>query len=287
MGIYSNVTEQDLIILRKMAEQQKNQRAEKIKKRILKQTHDVKLAESISPVSKKLDGINESTKQLGELVKKPNAEDGNTQTPPIENTTSTRSLCDTLSFMKQSNNFFHLEETNDGKVYWNDVRIKPVRESKFNINGKDYNVTPSILHYFTKTKSTTKSLNNNDEETVFDIIKDVGFSNKRHTKGLKSTRHKDAMYDLPKGVDMIRNPPLPAIENVEDSSDLQEEGVKIIIPSNLTDIYTRLEVLIGVKLSGHTDALSEASNLFKELYKRGEIQNKQQYRNAPNKFSSI
>ena len=32
MSIYSNVTEQDLIILRKLAEQQKNQRALKIKK---------------------------------------------------------------------------------------------------------------------------------------------------------------------------------------------------------------------------------------------------------------
>ena len=45
MSIYSNVTEQDLINLRKIAEQQKNQRTEKIENRILKQTHDIKLAE--------------------------------------------------------------------------------------------------------------------------------------------------------------------------------------------------------------------------------------------------
>ena len=45
MTIYPNVTEQDLIILHKREEQQKNQRAGKIKKRILKQTHDKKLAE--------------------------------------------------------------------------------------------------------------------------------------------------------------------------------------------------------------------------------------------------
>ena len=44
MSIYSNVTEQDLINLRKLAEQQKKQRALKTKNRILKQTHDVKLA---------------------------------------------------------------------------------------------------------------------------------------------------------------------------------------------------------------------------------------------------
>ena len=59
------MTEQDLINLRNLAEQQKNQRAPKIKNRILKQTHDIKLAESFSTITKKLDTINESTKQLG------------------------------------------------------------------------------------------------------------------------------------------------------------------------------------------------------------------------------
>ena len=63
MSIYSNVTEDDLINLRKLAEQQKNERALKIKNRILKQTHNIKLAESLSPITKKLDTINESTKK--------------------------------------------------------------------------------------------------------------------------------------------------------------------------------------------------------------------------------
>ena len=107
MSIYSNVTEQDLINLRKLAEQQKEQRALKIKNRIfLKQTHDIKLAESLSPITKKLDTNNESTKQVGEIVKKSDVEDGNTQTPAIENTTGTQSLLDTLAFMKKSKNFF-------------------------------------------------------------------------------------------------------------------------------------------------------------------------------------
>ena len=57
MSIYSNVTEQDLLNLRKLAEQQKNQRGEKIKNRILKQTHDVKLAESLSPITEKLEEV--------------------------------------------------------------------------------------------------------------------------------------------------------------------------------------------------------------------------------------
>ena len=55
MSIYSNVTEQDLINSRKRSEQKKSQRALKIKNRILKQTHDMKLAESLSPTIEKLD----------------------------------------------------------------------------------------------------------------------------------------------------------------------------------------------------------------------------------------
>ena len=42
MSIYSNVLEQDLFIQRKLAEQQKEQRAIKFKNKILKQTHDIK-----------------------------------------------------------------------------------------------------------------------------------------------------------------------------------------------------------------------------------------------------
>ena len=54
MSIYSNVTEKDLDNLRKLAEQQKEQRVLKIRNKILKETHDKKLAESLSPFTEKL-----------------------------------------------------------------------------------------------------------------------------------------------------------------------------------------------------------------------------------------
>ena len=59
MSINPNVFEQDLINQRKLAEQQKNQQALRIKNRIIKRTHDKKLAESSSPITKKLDAVNE------------------------------------------------------------------------------------------------------------------------------------------------------------------------------------------------------------------------------------
>ena len=123
-----------------------------------------------------------------------------------------------------------------------------------------------------------------DKLTVYDILKNIGFFSMKHTKCFKSARINDALYNFPKEIATFRNPPLPAIEI--ESDDLQGEGVKIINPSNIVDIYTRLKVLLGLKLSGETDTLMEASNLNGELYKRGEIQNKQQYRNALKEFSN-
>ena len=57
MSFYSNVTEQNLINLRILAEQQKNQRANKTNKRNLKQAQDIKSAENLSPITKKIEEV--------------------------------------------------------------------------------------------------------------------------------------------------------------------------------------------------------------------------------------
>ena len=84
MSIYSNVTEQDLDNLRKLAQQQKEQRALKIRNRILRQTHDKKLSESLSPITKRLDLVeNNKGEKIGDLIKKSGQE---TSQLAIENT---------------------------------------------------------------------------------------------------------------------------------------------------------------------------------------------------------
>ena len=130
MSIYSNVTEQDLINLRKLADQQKEETALKIKNRILKKTHDKKLAESLSPITEpiterldevnksaknldsikesfspineKLDTINESTQKVGDIIKESNAENNKetTITPSILLQNTFKSLTETPSSLK-------------------------------------------------------------------------------------------------------------------------------------------------------------------------------------------
>ena len=120
MSIYSNVIEQELISLRKLAEQQKEQGALKNKNRILKQTRDIKLAESLSPISKKLDEVGESTQKLGEIVKESytpqQAVENTLSALPIENdqiqptVIYDTSLENTSSNMKNNIGFFNIEE---------------------------------------------------------------------------------------------------------------------------------------------------------------------------------
>ena len=87
-------------------------------------------------------------------------------------------------------------------------------------------------------------------------------------------------------MDKISNLPLAltADENDEELSDWGGQEIKIIIPSNIIDIWTRLEVLLGWKLFGHTDTLTEASNVTDNFYKRFETQNKQQNQNFLDKY---
>ena len=46
---------------------------------------------------------------------------------------------------------------------------------------------------------------------------------------------------------------------------MKGRGIEIcIIPSNIIDIYSRLKVLLGLKLSCHTATLTEASKIIDE-----------------------
>ena len=137
--------------------------------------------------------------------------------------------------MKGNKNFFKLTEEDNGDVFWNGVQIKPRGENRIDINNLEFDITPDIQTYLTNTKLTTKFLDDIEKETVFEIIMNVGFYDNLPKVGLKAARMKDALYDLPKAIAKIRNPPLPTIENVSDS-DLGQ-GVKIIIHLTLS-IYT-------------------------------------------------
>ena len=163
----------------------------------------------------------------------------------------------------------------------NNIPIKSSGGTEVEIENKKYNITQGIRNVLIiKTYNTEKSMNDNEKIVFRDFLQKTGYYSRKLTKGKPSGLDNYVKKDLDNDV--------AGILKLDIKPKLKGKGVeKIIIPSNIIDIYTKFEVLLGLKLSGHTGTLSEASNLIDELYKRGEIQNKQQYRNALNKFSTI
>ena len=280
MSIYSNVTEKDLDNLRKLAGQQKEQRAIKIKNRILKQTHDVKLAESLSPITKKLDEVNKSTQEVGDKIKESNSKIDLEALPNSSNFSN--SMREMIGSLMRSKNSLRITQDESHRANILGVPIQISGADTIKINENIYELTPEIYKALSDTGYTGKDMKDESDILMMNnIIRDLRYTGRDDRDSKRKTFF---LKKLPKLVNDIQNRTFEEI--TDDSDDLQGEGFKIIIPSNIIDIYTRLEVLLGLKLSGHTDTLTEASNLIDELYKRGEIQNKQQYRNALNKFSN-
>ena len=159
----------------------------------------------------------------------------------------------------------------------NNIPIKSPGGTKIQVNEDEYDLTKGILNVLTKkTYKSIKSLNDIEKVVLRVFLSKTGYYNRKPTKG------------KPSGLDnYIKNELDEDVRKILDlDKKLKGKGIeKTIIPLNIIDIYTRLEVLLGLKLSGHTDTLTEASNLIDELYRQGEIQNKQKYRNALDKFS--
>ena len=294
MSIYSNVTEENLNNLRKLAQQQKEQRALKVKNRILKQTHNIKLAESLSPITKKLEEVNKSTKKIGDVIKESNSEnEKNQEIVPVEIESEDENIQTNLGALPNSSIFSDqmtktlgrlMSSANSLKITSSPsgakilgVPIYTLGGDRIQIKDNVYDLSPEKYKALSYTGYDGKTMKNeNDILKLNNIIRDLGYTGRGDSQ---SKRKRFLTETLPNLVEEIQN-------RTFDEIDLEGQGVKIIIPSNIIDIYTRLEILLGLKLSGHTDTLTEASNLIDELYKRGEIQNKQQYRHALNKFST-
>ena len=252
MSIYSNVSQKDLDNLRKLADQQKEQRALKIKNRILKQTHDIKLAESLSPITKEL---KKSTKKISEVIKESNSENENNQEiVPVEVEsedeniqTNLRALPNssifsdqmtkTLSRLMSSANSLKINSTPSGATILG-VPIITLGGDRIQIKDNIYDLTPEIYKALSFTGYEGKNMkNDNDILMLYNIINDLGYT------GIGDNKSKRKLFlteTLPKLVEEIQNRTFEEI--TDDSDDLQGEGVKIIIPSNIINIYTRLEV---------------------------------------------
>ena len=182
MSICSNVTEQSLINLRKQAEQQKKQRALKIKNRILKQTLDIKLAESLSLITKKLDDVKETTQKIGEVSEKSQLENNKPQpasenTPhhqPIENNEGVindTELKNTLMNMKNNAGFLETIEDKERGWMWKGHPVEILGETIVQTNDNKCNITPGIQKVLVDSSyNTIISMNDMDKVIFGDML---------------------------------------------------------------------------------------------------------------------
>ena len=220
MSHYSNVSEQDLDNLRKLAQQQKNERALKIKNRILKQTHDIKLAESLSPRSKKLDTINESTQKISSIIKESDSKVDIKALPNISN-----SMRQMLGSLMNSRNSLKINQDESGRANILGIPIQISEGDTIKINENVYELTPEIYKALTYTTYSGNNMKDeNDILMMYNIIRDLGYSgigdrdSKRKTFFLKK---------LPKLVEDIQNKTFEEIDDDSDS-DLQGQELKLL-----------------------------------------------------------
>ena len=123
---------------------------------------------------------------------------------------------------------------------------------KLRIRDRVYELTPEIYKALSYTGYTGKTMKKKNDILMMNIlIKELGYTG----NGDRDLKRKTFFtITLLKFVGENQNKVFD--EFTVDSDDLQGQGIeKIAIPSNIIDIYTRLEILLCLKLSGYLDIL--------------------------------
>ena len=137
------------------------------------------MAESLSPIAKKVDEVKESTQELRDVIKKlqpetPQLAIENTPVrPPIENNEGVIydvELENTIKNMRDNTGFFKTHEDPQSGWMLNDQPIKMLRGTEVEINGNKYNIAPGLQKVFTDKSYDTAESMNDMEKIVFRYI---------------------------------------------------------------------------------------------------------------------
>ena len=118
------------------------------------------------------------------------------------------------------------------------VPINTLGGDRIQIKDIVYELTPEIYKALSYTGYTGKTIKNEADILMLNIITiDLGYTG---VGDYPSKRKRFLTEKLPKLVEEIQN---RTFEEITDNSDLEGQGIeKIIIPSNIIDIYTTLEI---------------------------------------------
>ena len=184
------------------------------------------MAESLSPITKKLD---ETSKNLGDIIKESNSNDKIKDLP--NSSLFSKSMQEMLGSLMSSHNSLKIVQDESKRASILGVPIQISGPDTIKIKDNIYELTPQVYKALSNPLYTGKTMkNDNGFLMLYNILKDLGYAG---VKDRPSNRKSFFTIDLPKRVSEINN--IRFIENTDDSdSDLQVEGVKIIIPSNIS-----------------------------------------------------
>ena len=151
-------------------------------------------------------------------------------------------LTKTLGILVSSANSLRIKSSRSGASILG-VPINTLGGDRIQINDNIYDITPEIHKALSSTTYTGRTKQNEDDILMmYNIKRDSGYTSRGDRQ---SNRKTFFTTTLPKLVEKIQNKTFDEI--TDDSDDLQGQGIKTPIPSNIIDIYTRLEVLLGLK----------------------------------------
>ena len=152
----------------------------------MKQTHDIELAESLSPITKKLDEVNKSTQEsLTPINEKLDTINKSTQKTGniIKESNSENEI---ISSILLKNAFNSLENTSTSLILNKDENdnysilksvIKYLGGYKILVNGNIYEFSPEIHKSLSRSKYTGKSMKNEDDKKKFyKFLTDIGYN---------------------------------------------------------------------------------------------------------------
>ena len=182
----------------------------------------MKLAESLSPITTKLDEtskklgdvIEESTQNLGNVIK-----DNNTPQLALKNTPNTQQpiennesdvydveLENILNKMKDNTGFFKTHHDPQRGCMLNNHPIKTPRGTNVEINENEYNITPGLQKVFTDLSyDTATSMSYKDKVVFRDILVKTGYYIYKPGKGRMPGRDRYIRHELDNEVRRILN----------------------------------------------------------------------------------
>ena len=86
-------------------------------------------------------------------------------------------LENTLTNMKEKEKgFFKIEEDQNGQRFWNGIPVEISGDSRIEIKGKDFNITPNLQNVFTDTTGKSfKKLDKKEIDTYKRLLKTLNY----------------------------------------------------------------------------------------------------------------